>query len=42
MGSCFSIVSHILWLHSLKYNFMMFEYMIAREMEGPTANFAMC
>ena len=31
MESCFGIVSHMLWLHSLKYNSMIFEYMIARE-----------
>jgi len=36
MGSCFGTVSHMLWLHSLKYNSTIFEYMIAREMENPT------
>jgi hypothetical protein len=34
MGSHFGIVSHFLWLYSLKYNSMMFEYIIVREMEN--------
>jgi len=36
MGSCFDIVLYILWLYSLEYNSIIFEYMIVHEIESPT------
>jgi hypothetical protein len=34
IGSYFGIISHILWLYNLEYNFMIFEYIIIREIES--------